>query len=204
MSRAAGRKAASLFGRRIGWLGIFVFLIGSAKVAHADIDYVLNSGSTITPLSTGSPSGPAEALTGSFSWAQDPSGSLATEEAFAATSLDFTSSSYTLTLGSDPTDTLESNTFTNGNTFFGANISTADFSGSDLVLQGSTSGSYTGSYLSPTSLAYTDIDIVPVEGGGFEAEINFTATAVPEPTTLAPVLLMLFGLNARRFKLARA
>jgi hypothetical protein len=182
--------------RKVSLAAFILFGLSSlAGIAPADVTYVLAPGATITPLSNGSPSGPTEALSGSFTW-QDEGFSVGSET-FEATALNFSSTDFALTLGTDPGNILESDTFPNGNTFFLQVVDGAGFSQTLLSLQSIDSGEFVGSYADPTQVTYTNMKVVPPDGGEFEAEVTFTADAVPEPSSLALIAIGLLALGAR-------
>ena len=66
--------------------------------AQADLLYMLQPGSTITPYHNGAPSGPSEPLSGTFTWYLYTTGP--GFAGFDATSLTFQSASFVLTLDS--------------------------------------------------------------------------------------------------------
>src|SRR5437016_14363387 len=98
-------------------LMVVLMLACCARWAAAqDATYVLDPGSTITPVSGATAIGPTEVLSGSFTW--HPSPFLTNAEAFKATALVFQSASFTLVLDTTSANNLDSDTFSDGRTFF--------------------------------------------------------------------------------------
>ena len=71
---------------------ISLALLAAGSLDASPINYVLQSGSTITPYYGATPTGPTEAMTGGFTW------QLTDSSHFQATALQFQSPSFTLTL----------------------------------------------------------------------------------------------------------
>lgn len=149
--------------------------------AQADLTYVLQPGSTITPYYNGNPTGPAEPLTGTFVWQPyDTKSSLAS---FNATSLIFQSPSFLLTLDDTIIDKLLTSIFpATQTTYFGAIVDGVGISASPLEIAGPL-GSYEGLTDSPVHLSYSNQYLTPYGGGYHLAIISFEAVQVPEPST---------------------
>jgi len=77
------------------------YCVASAASAQT-YEYVLEPGSTITPSYYGTPVGPTEPLSGTFSWTFVSFDSTFSTYNFNTTALNFYSPSYTLTLNSSP------------------------------------------------------------------------------------------------------
>jgi hypothetical protein len=177
-------------------LGIAALCAPLATAARADLTYVLDPGSTITPVNGATPIGPTEALTGSFVWHPSSQGNL---EEFDAVSLNFASESFTLTLDKTTANDEASDTFANGTTYFGEVVDTNNFPTSPLALLSIFgSGQFVGNYLSPTHVAYDGVRLVPPNGGFYEADLTFSATLVPEPTSAAILNLAAIATFLRR------
>jgi hypothetical protein len=167
-----------------------------AGVRGAGLLYELLPGSTITPWSGGHPSGPSEALTGTFTWqltATYPDG----HEAWAETSLSFQSASFSLTL--DPANALGSWTMplTNG-AYFGAAVDCPALSFGALEISEQVYSSVTGPAASPTTLTCPLLDVTGLSGGADLAQITFEAQLVPEPQAAPLVLTGLAVLGGAR------
>ena len=168
--------------------------------ANADLSYVLQPGSTITPWYNGQASGPSQPLRGTFAWNLfwvDPK-----YMAFDATSLDFQSFSFHLTLDTTAANDLASscNRFSQS-TAFGEVVNSSGLPGVPLQMAPTVDGSYEGSCESPTRLTYPGLFVTAP--GGHIAFMSFTAVqVVPEPTAL--VLLMGGLVLLARRKLAAA
>ena len=143
------------------------------------IVYTLLPGSTITPVSGSTPTGPAESLTGTFEW-------FPLFMSFTNVSLDFTSDSYHLTLA---TNGLNSGGGINSSdVYFAADVNISGLSLTNGVLDGFVAGSYIGPMTSPTFLTFPDLRISPEGGGIFVAQLTILAQQVPEPSSASLLL----------------
>ena len=174
-----------------------VSLFGFAK---GDIVFTLDPGSTITP--TG---GVAEALTGTFIWRNaGPSGSLI-DEIYDATSLNLSSPSFTIMLNVTSENNRASVLRSDNTTRFGEVVDGTGFTVAVLDMSTTlTSGTFEGTNLSPSKLFYNEIMLFPAGGGLFLARIEFTASAVPEPSSVVLVATIFAGLWKWRKRNARA
>ena len=184
----------------------FVFVYMSAFCAHVEAvvgtetTFVLQPGSTITA------GGGAQALSGSFTW-RDSGAVTQTIEAFNATALNFTSASYTLVLNTTAANDLASDTFADGTTYFAEIVNATGISPSVLEMSSVNSGLFVGDYHNPTLVSYTNVRLVPPNGGAVVGSLNFTAiaTPVPEPgsASVAAVAILLFSAHNRRSRRRR-
>jgi hypothetical protein len=171
-----------------------------ASPAQADLLYLLQPGSTITPYYQGNPSGPSEQLSGTFRW------QLYTSEpgfaSFDATSLTFQSASFLLTLNTTTANDLGSSLFSNTQTsYFGEVVDGVGIPASPLEISSTVGGTYEGPLESPTRLGYPELHLYPKSGGSDLALISFEAVQVPEPTALGLLLIGLALLTGRRLGL---
>ena len=163
-------------------LSVVLMLAWCARCAAADVQdppYVLDPGSTITPVAGSTVIGPTESLAGSFTW--HPSPSLPNAEVFNATALVFQSQSFTLVLDTTPANNYASDAFSDGRTFFDEIVDATGLASSLLKI--SSSGRYVGDYHLPTRVFYSDSYLVPPEGGFTQARVSMSATLIPEPST---------------------
>jgi hypothetical protein len=146
------------------------------------ITYALLPGSTITPTVGATPTGPAEALTGTFQLVAVAQGEL------DDVSLDFSSTSFHLTLH-------QPNEYAAGIgpywVSFGADVEITGLSITAGQMDDPfVSGTYTGPMTAPSFLTFPDIRISPLNGGEFAAQLTLSAQQVPEPSS---ALLLLSG-----------
>jgi hypothetical protein len=151
--------------------------------ARADIIFSLNPGSTLTPAYPGAPSYDTLPLTGTFVWRRLP-GQI-TIQPFQVLQMNLVAGPYTLAADSTPANNESSDTFTNGVTYFNEILDGTGFPINTLWATTNSSGSFTGNFQSPTTIAYTNVGVQTPGGGGvLYALINFSATAIPEPSSL--------------------
>lgn len=161
------------------------------------ITYRLLPGSTITPVAGPTPTGPTEALTGTFQWVGPD-----TNQAFDAVALFFSSPSFSITLNQTALNDLETfvspissiTIFAEIVDLVGLNTSLGDLVGS---------GTYLGPSSAPTFLSYPLLHIAPHNGGLFVADLSFSALPVPVPEPpgwllSATALALAVGLGAAR------
>jgi hypothetical protein len=178
-------------------------VLGFIGAARADITFRLNPGSTLTPFYPGAPSFNTQPLTGTFVWHElEDQGTL---QPFKVSEMSLTSGIYTLKADTTPANDEESDTFTNGVSFFNEILDGTGFPFIDAFWATSeTSGTFTGNFQNPTTISYTNVSVQTVGGGGtLYAVLNFSATAIPEPSSFAVAVPMLLIL-ARRPSAARA
>jgi hypothetical protein len=152
--------------------------------------YVLQPGATITPCN-GLPIGDPEPLTGTFTW-DDPVNE-GTMFRFEAIALSFQSTSIQLTLNTTANDFGTSVYKSVPTTFFGEIVDATGLYTSLLKIS-CLGGSYEGPADCPTSLTYNDIRLAPPGGGAFAARVSFTATLVPEPSSMVLLAVGAIGL----------
>ena len=170
-------------------LGAIIF-VGFSSARANTLSYVLLSGSTITPLSDGMPSGPAQALSGTFTWTGPDS-----NEGFNATALFFSSQSITLSLDQTAANNFETYVSQSSSvTNFGEIVDMTGLSITLGMIQVSTmSGNYTGPSTGPTFVNNPNLIISPPGGGPIVARLSFSAQVVPEPSTFILAVCGLFG-----------
>ena len=177
------------------------WVLGFIGAARADITFRLDPGSTLTPFYTGAPSFNTLPLTGTFVWHE--LGNQGTLQPFQVSEMNLTAGIYTLKADTTPVNDEASDTFTNGVTYFNEVLDGTGFPIGTFWATSSSSGSFTGNFQNPTTISYTNVSLQTVGGGGsLYAIMNFSATAIPEPSSFAvggPMLLML----ARRRSAAR-
>jgi hypothetical protein len=176
-------------------------LFGMGTNARADITYQLNPGSTLTPFYAGEPTSAPWPLTGTFVWEVLPSqGGL---QPFQVVQMDLTAGPYSLSADSSPGDDEASDTFSTGGSYFNEILDTTGLLLQQLWTTCLAEGTFTGEFSGPTTISYTDVGMGPVGGGGdWEAFLNFSATAVPEPSCMALAVTPIW-LLARRRRLSR-
>jgi hypothetical protein len=181
---------------------ISIILLSSVSppgIARADILFTIDTGSTITPSG-----GVAEPLQGSFVWRNAGQGGSGIDgvlaEIYDTVFLDLSSPSFQISLNTTANDRA-SVAFSNNTSAFGEIV---DITGSSTtvfdMITISTVGTLEGTYLSPSRLVFTELWLLPVNGGGPQYRLQLSATAVPEPTTSVLVATGLFGLFASRRK----
>jgi hypothetical protein len=153
--------------------------------------YVLQPGATITPC-YGLPIGDPEPLTGTFTW-DDPI--LDTNIiVFETIALDLQSPSFHLTLNTTPENDVASSVITGTpSTFFFEIVDATGLYMSPLEIS-SFDGRYTGPSDCPTSLTYNEIYLSPYGGGAHAGRVSFTATLIPEPSSMALLAVGAIGL----------
>ena len=146
------------------------------------ITYELLPASTITPVAGLTPTGPTEALSGTFQWVGPD-----THGGFDAVALFFSSASFSITLNQTAFNDLETLFFPHGELLDFAEV--VDLTGLTIGL-GDLRGE--GTYLplgpfmpssGPTLLSLPLLHIGPHNGGLFAAELSFSAFSVPEPVS---------------------
>ena len=166
---------------------------GLACPLHADIVFMLDAGSKITL--TG---GVAEPLEGTFVWRNAGPGSTGTvgviAEIYDTVLLDLRSPSFTITLNTTLNDRA-SVALSDNTTAFGEIVNGNGFSSTVLdMITVFPIGTFEGTYLSPSRLINQDIWLFP-KGGNFSlARLEFSATAVPEPSSVALIATSFAGL----------
>jgi hypothetical protein len=179
-----------------------VLLLTAAVVAFTasaqTYQYVLEPGSTITPSYYGTPVGPTEPLSGTFSWTFVSFDSYWSTYNFNTTALNFHSPSYTLTLNSSPDNGGTSGTSLAASFSATVNATGAPLSSSPLtfVPWPANDGSYEGDPSAPSRLIFVHERLDPPTG----ALISFTAVLIPEPSAAAlmTVCLISFSLIHRK------
>jgi hypothetical protein len=146
--------------------------------------YTLLPGSTITPVSGATPTGPTEPLTGTFQWG--PPDAQPSLFAYNAVSLSFSSQSFLITLDNSPLNNYQTSVFTNSSTTYFSEV--VDLVGLGITparLESEVAGSYTGPASAPATLNYPSMRIFPYSGGYYEADVTIIAQLVPEPSSFA-------------------
>ncbi len=159
---------------------IFFFAVSLPELAKSDILFTIDTGSTITPSG-----GVAEPLQGSFVWRNAGQGLSGIEgviaEIYDTVHLDLSSSSFEISLNTTANDRA-SVAFSNNTSAFGEIV---DVTGSSTtvfdMITVLTLGTFEGTYLSPSRLVFTELWLLPVNGGGPQYRLQLSATAVPEP-----------------------
>ena len=160
-------------------IALALLIVCATLCKSQGIVYTLLPGSTITPVSGSTPTGPTESLTGTFEW-------FPLYMMFTNLSLEFSSVSYHLTLA---TNGLNSGGGINlSEVYFAADVNISGLSLTNCVLDGFVAGSYIGPMTAPTFLTFPDLRISPESGGAFVAQLTLFAQQVPEPSS-APLLL---------------
>jgi hypothetical protein len=144
--------------------------------------YELQSGSTITPYYGGTPTGPTEPLTGTFSWQTWETNN--NYVGFNATALDFESPSFSITLNTTCNDMYTMVLRDPQQSNFTEIVDAVGLYTSPLRIESDEPGTYEGPAEAPTFLNYQDIKLCPPGGGLFAAHITLTAILVPEPQTI--------------------
>jgi hypothetical protein len=176
--------------------------ISLVSPAQADLLYLVQPGSTITPYSGGNPTGPSQPLTGTFTWQLYTVGP--GFAGFDATSLAFQSASFVLTLDTTSANNLGTSLFSDTHTsYFAEIVDDVGIQASPLEISSSVRGTYEGPLESPTYLAYPELYLFNgINGGSAIALISFQAVQqVPEPTALALLTIGLALLAGRRPRL---
>jgi hypothetical protein len=163
------------------------------------LTYKLLPGATITPYFGAEPTGPTEALTGSFEWTGPYNGN---PVGWDATALSFSSPSFLLTLNETPVNDVLTSVFAApAKTYFSEVLNIV---GMPIDVGGISAweGTYVGTPSLPTLLIYPELRIAPPNGGPWYARVTFSAQLVPEPSTwvmavLAGVALIGFGRTGR-------
>lgn len=175
---------------------VFAVALCLAKPVQADVIYVLQPGSTITPTDR-----PSEPLTGTFTWhllGPSPNNSVG----FNATSLAFVSPSFLLTLDATPANNYGSTLFRDTHTSYFIEIVDWDgLPGVPLEIHPTRIGTYEGPMESPTLLRYPWLTLYPRDGGAALATISFEAVQVPEPTTAELSLIGFASVVGRKLRL---
>jgi hypothetical protein len=176
------------------WIVGVLAVSSAARPAKADLYYVLQPGSSITPWYNGHPNGPSQPMTGTFTWQLfwiDRDFIL-----FEATSLSFQSLSFRLTLDTTAANDLASSVSPYSNaTVFSEVVDGVSLPGVPLVMFSTVNGSYEGSWESPTLLTYPGLFLSAPDG--HIPFLSFTATQVPEPTALVLLIGGLLWLTCR-------
>jgi len=157
----------------------------AVSVRAQSYTYELLPGSTITPASGATLTGPAEALSGTFTLTADPGNSNSQIFAFLISAINLTSSNYTLTMNPVPQWISESE---GGEFVFNADVNiTGNLSGpySLLAVYGGTYAGSTSGDIGPTEIDTNELGIAPDPSGGlWSAQAQFDAIEIPEPSTL--------------------
>jgi hypothetical protein len=171
----------------------YALLLGLAIVASAieiqsahgvTLKYELLPGSMITPRFGANPTGPPEALSGTFELTGPyvVGGGVAWD----VTALTFSSSSFLLTHNDTPVNDVWSIFHDTPTTYFSEvfNLQGLTISvGSTTPWEGV--GAYEGTPELPTFVTYPEMRIAPPGGGAWAASFSFSARLVPEPSTYA-------------------
>jgi hypothetical protein len=168
---------------------LVVLLVADSMGTLWGQEYVLLPDSIVTPYS-GGVAGPSQTLSGSFSWT---SYTLGGTTVFQLTSLNFTSSSFTLSLNLQNNDD-DPDILSNGVAYFNAEL-LMNGSSQDLLLSSTdNNGTYTGLVTAPTNVKYPKVSLSPSSGGLNVAVLSIDAEdpSSPEPSTWA---LLLCGLS---------
>lgn len=174
------------------------FAIAALPARGQIYTYELLPGSTVTPMTNASVSGPTEQLTGEFQIQAYATNTTFSYVAFKYTSLHFASSSYSFSLLGDPQADLSVGI---GDSLAdpAVDVSASGLSiGSGMIEYYPDQGSYVGPYYRPTELNFPTLRIAPIGGGLWSGEFTINAVLVPEPSTKALVSLALLVFFFRR------
>ncbi len=167
---------------------ILTVLLPLTATLGQSLEYRLLPDSTITPASSGIPTGTAQPLTGTFTWVSTPSGIIDCD-AFNITALNFKSRSYRFTLasGSQPDNTTMVGT--DGWTELNAYVDLAKSSTNPWFLGSYGNGSYTGPATAPTRLILGSIGLYSPDGPNdalvyIDAELTDVPSTNPYPNIL--------------------
>jgi hypothetical protein len=168
---------------------VVAFVVTTAR--SQTYQYMLEPGSTITPSYYGSPVGPTEPLSGTFSWTFVQYSATWSTVNFATTALDFHSPSFSLTLAGHP---VNGGTGTAGPwagfeadvTAKGAPLASA----LHFVPWPANDGTFEGDPFMPSRLIFLHERLDPAVG----ALVSFTAVLVPEPAAAGLVVLGLVAM----------
>lgn len=148
--------------------------------------YMLEPGSTITPSFYGSPAGPTEPLSGTFSWTFTGYDAYWSTVNFATTALNFHSPSFTLSLASpDSCGTSTAGPWA----VFEANVNATGApltSPLHFVPWPANDGAFEGDPFMPSRLIFLHERLDPAVG----ALVSFTAVLVPEPSVAGVLCLV--------------
>ena len=136
-------------------LTVLALLLPRTGAVGQSLTYQLLSDSTFTPASGGIPTGPAQPMTGSFTWVQHlPSGFL-NSDAFTITNLSFKSTGYTLTLGSGEEPESPVMSSPGGHTYFSINVNWSESNTNPWSIIAWADGTFSGPANAPTNLTFT-------------------------------------------------
>jgi hypothetical protein len=192
MSSLSCRSVFTLHRMSLFLAPVALLAIVTNVASAAPRTYVLQPGATITPC-YGLPIGDPEPLTGTFTW-NDPTPDV-NMFLFDAIALDFQSPSFQLTLDTTPANNVSSTVFISPpHSFFYEIVDATGLYMSPLKIDTYDNGSYEGPADCPTSLTYNDIRLSPVLGGAYAARVSFTATLIPEPSSMVLLAVGAIGL----------
>ena len=183
-------RLSKLFHARVkpfGLLSVLFGLLFLAPPAGAEIlIYQLLPGSTITPMSGATATGPTEPLSGTFAW-NPVLLSQFNEVAFQNMSFDLGSASYSLSLYTGTQ--VSSAAALNSDIFaFSINVNATGLSiSSGTIIEYPNDGTYAGSPYAPAQINLPDLRMSPIGGGYYAAGLSLYAALVPEPS---PCLLL--------------
>ena len=135
-------------------LTVLTLLLGVNATMGQSLTYQLLSDSTITPTSGGVASGPAEPLSGTFTWSQVIPGNVLASDSFATTNLNFSSASYTITLAGGSQPLSATATAANGSTRLSVNVNYAQAGGNPWSIVPTGNGTFTGPPNAPTRITF--------------------------------------------------
>ena len=163
------------------------------------LTYQLLPSSTITPATEGIPSGPSQPLTGFFTWVPHTPSDVEDSDTFNITSLNFTSSTYSLTLanGSQPDNTTQIGP--NGQTGLNAEVNLAGSLQNPWFLGAYGNGSFSGPATAPTRITFNAEGFYSSVSGFNEANLIIDARLIPDQVTntlkITATILLQAGTN---------
>jgi len=143
------------------------------------LTYRLLSDSTITPTG-GVPTGPAEKLSGTFTWSQIIPGNITGSDAFATTNLNFSSPSYTITLATNPQPLSATATAPNGSTRLSVNVNYVQSTTNPWAIVPFSNGTFTGPANAPTRITFNDEGFYSPADYGYHAGFYIDAILVDD------------------------
>ena len=180
---------------------VFALLPLAAALAQPTLVYQLLPDSTITPMTDGVASGPAQPLTGSFSWQGRFPSTLQGSDEFAVTALNFSNASYHFTWTNTTQEPSSTRIANNGSTTFFAAVTWSESSTNPWGISGlEPDGDYVGPGLTPTRLTfaqgglirpgeaqaasfYLDAELVGSPANPFPNIVTISATAQSQQAT---------------------